>query len=325
MKCRVCGSDRVRVVGIHKPYLEYECEVYECEECRCRFVTRDETIYEKLHAASASPYSAHERAALSAYKYFASRDIANLRAELSKVRKFSFVIEMVEKEPNVARLLEYGCSKGTLTSYFIARGFDVVAADISLSAVQFARELFGNYFVTPTAPEIELKRPYDLIYHVGTIGCVESPIDLTKYLLSLLRNGGLLIFNAPNVEACREVNEIWIRSANPPDLVTLFSASVWKTQFGQTADVSVLAERLDGYEQIQRLIGRLRGAGRQRTTGVSVFATGERVLGRRCMQNRFLRCAAGVFRAGVRLAGKAVVFPKRSAEFGMYVIMRKCG
>ena len=58
-----------------------------------------------------------------------------LRKELSKIAKYKFVIESVESYPRSSRLLEIGCARGFLTSYFILAGYDIVGTDISPEAI----------------------------------------------------------------------------------------------------------------------------------------------------------------------------------------------
>src|SRR5205814_1852125 len=84
---------------------------------------------------------------------------------------------------------------------------------------------------------LQLGAPYDIIYHVGMIGCVADPIELTKQLLAMLTPHGRLLFNAPNRQSCSLRGQLWLDSAPPPDLVTLFPPGFWKRQFYASAAV----------------------------------------------------------------------------------------
>src|SRR5437660_518436 len=72
--------------------------------------------------------------------------------------------------------------------------------------------------------------PYDVVYHVGTIGCVADPLGMTKRLLGLLKPGGRLLFNVPNRDGCYLRGQLWIDAAPPPDVVTLFPSGFWRRQ-----------------------------------------------------------------------------------------------
>jgi SAM-dependent methyltransferase len=156
---------------------------------------------------------------------------------LCATTKYKFVIESIERHPTDAKILEIGCSRGYLTSYFILAGYNVTGVDISAEAVAGAQESFGDFFLTADSPAVADRAPYDVIYHVGTIGCVGDPLKLTRQLLGMLKPGGELIFNAPNADSCWLKDQLWIDAAPPPDLVTLFRPGFWSQQFAGVATV----------------------------------------------------------------------------------------
>ncbi len=240
MKCRICHSSSVDVIGTLQPYFDYECRIMDCQQCGCRFAVYEEGIYEKLHSAAAHSYEFHNTIAQEAYTYYQQGKVDALRTYLSRGHpKNTFIISTIDSLEHCRNLLEIGCSKGYLTSYFIRKGYNIKGVEVSESAVQAARQLFGDHFVLSDSPQIERNAPYDAIYHVGTIGCVESPLEMTNKLLALLKPGGHLVFNAPNKDSCIENQQIWINDTPPPDLVTLFPASFWHEQFAQITEVSV--------------------------------------------------------------------------------------
>jgi len=96
---------------------------------------------------------------------------------------------------------------------------------------------------------------YDVIYHVGVIGCVADPIGLTTELLRMLRPGGKLLFNAPNRGGLHLNGQLWLDSAPPPDLVTLFPETFWKRRFSDVANVVERAEMLSSDTIKQAYLG----------------------------------------------------------------------
>jgi SAM-dependent methyltransferase len=162
--------------------------------------------------------------------------------------------------PKETRLLEIGCSRGYLTSYFILAGYNVTGIDISHEAVAAAERDFGKHFLHADAPEVAKNAPYDVVYHVGMIGCVGNPVSLTDGLLRLLRPGGKLLFNAPNVNGCYLRGQPWLDTAPPPDAVTLFHPGFWTRRYSAAADVSevIEAEPVDRAAMIglNKLLGR---------------------------------------------------------------------
>jgi SAM-dependent methyltransferase len=243
MACRICGSPRVTRVGEVEYYPTYKFDVYDCGDCCCRFTQHLETVYESLHSNAGSCYGLQLEAASRAKKLFDENDLAGLRMELCSSSKSRFVIESIDRYPRSARLLEMGCSRGYLTSYFILAGFDVLGADISPSALGAARSYFGSFFADALSSTIVDRAPYDVIYHIGTIGCVSDPVALTRSLLRMLKPGGKLLFNAPNALACWLKGQLWIDFAPPPDVVTLYEPGFWARLFSDEAIVTVEVEK----------------------------------------------------------------------------------
>jgi len=175
MICRVCGSARTKKAGTVEYYLERPSEIYDCEECGCRFTEHFDQTYEDYHANANSGYGVYRDLADHMKELFDRRDPAELRKHLFFLTKYKFIIEAVEKCDKRARILEIGCSRGYLTSYFILAGYDIIGADVSRSAVAGANASFGPHFFEASSPEVANRAPYDIIYHTGTIGCVGIP------------------------------------------------------------------------------------------------------------------------------------------------------
>jgi len=237
--CNVCASGRVVHLGIIKPYLDFQTSIYECQDCNCRFAPRDESVYELLHNSSTSSYAGHKKYAERLQRIFNDGNLDALKSLLFQTDKNRFIVDTIEALGNSLNILELGCSCGQLTSYSIKAGHNVLGIDVSQSAIDSARRLFGDHFATIDEPRVQSQSPYDLIYHVGTIGCVEDPIGFTQHYLKLLKPGGTLAFNCPNVAYCHNMDSIWVPSCLPPDLVTLFSKKLWEEQFADQAEVSI--------------------------------------------------------------------------------------
>ena len=237
MRCRVCGSAAAAALGEVEFYCGFACRIYDCRDCGSRFTADAGSMHDALHAAPSSSYSLYRDMAAACKAYFDAGDLTKLRQYLSAQRKYKVVIDTIEAGGRRGRLLEVGCSRGHLTSYFILAGYDILATDISPHAIAAAEENFGSHFALAGAPAVAQRAPYDFIFHVGTIGCVADPVGFTQSLLDRLRPGGRLIFNAPNAAACALAGQVWLDEAFPPDLLTLFRKGFWTAQFGDRAEV----------------------------------------------------------------------------------------
>jgi len=254
--CRICGSCSVQFVSNIRPHLNYSVAVFDCNKCGCRFVEHDPSAHEKLHS-TVSSYAFHNMIAEHASHYFENGQIQRLRQYLRQVPKYRFVIDTLDAHNELSKVAEIGCSLGYLASYFIASDREMYGFDISETAVCEASRRFGEHFYMANTETLKANGPYDAIYHVGTIGCVESPLEMTDFLLSVLKPGGLLIFNAPNRRYLDQTGELWVDTL-PPDLVTIFPKIFWEQYLSKVADVSTKEVKLSLWEWLQLLIKKQR-------------------------------------------------------------------
>jgi SAM-dependent methyltransferase len=297
--------------------------IFDCKDCGCRFTRHDEWVHDELHAQAASYYGAYRELARRSKQLFDSQDSKGLKRELSTLSKYKFVIDQVESTAGPQRMLEVGCSRGYLASYFILTGHRLVAADISPVAIAAAREAFGNCFVLAGSPTIKDSAPYDVIYHVGTIGCLGDPIGFTWQMLGMLRPGGMLLFNAPNRDGLWLRQQLWVDSAPPPDLVTLFAPGFWKTEFSEAAEVEETVEMCPTDQGVtigvRKLVGRRwrppvpEALDSRRWPPAPADGLAERLM---------LLMKGGARRTG-RITGLSRFVPRQPYEFGLMVKMTK--
>lgn len=315
--CRVCGSPQTTERG-HVEYLEgFDSAVSDCAACGCRFTPHDPSVHRRFHVAPAiSYYQDYAEMADQCVRRFRNRDLDGLKRYLRQWSKYRFVIDEVSRAPRSSRLLEAGCSRGYLTSCFILEGRPVLGVDVSPDAIQSAREAFGDHFAVAGAAAVEAGGPYDLIYHVGLIGCVADPVGLTRQLLSLMKPGGRLLFNAPNLAALHLRGQLWLDSAPPPDLVTLFPQGFWTRQFSALADVTESVEWRSADEALAIWLDVawhrrwIPPAPRPMSASGAVW-----------VQPGGARLLTRALRRLVRLAGLSGLAPRRPSDFGLFVTM----
>ncbi len=222
MICKICNSEKIKKIEQFKPYLDvsFEFDIYDCLNCHTRFAESTELDNDKsiLHSDTKSPYIEHYKKAKS-IKQLIDNDLSKCENELlENDMLFQKVFSHIEslKDKNIS-ILEIGCSTGYITAFLQAKGYkNAFGIDISYEPIEYAKELFGNYYATK-----EESKKYDIIFFTGVIGCVTSPIDFLNYYLNLLTPNGMMFFNAPNVDSVKETNEIWV-SSPPPDVIFLF-------------------------------------------------------------------------------------------------------
>jgi SAM-dependent methyltransferase len=319
--CRICGSTAVKHVGNVEYLKGYRYPVYDCDACGCRFTPHDPTVHDRLHRQpSLSYYQGYVALAERCAALFAAHDLDGLRRELSAEAKYRFVIEHLDRLPRMAKVLEVGCARGHLTAYAILKELDVLGLDVSAEAIDAARRLFGPHFdIVPPGQPVS-HGAFDLIYHVGLIGCVADPVGLTQQLLSQLRPGGELLFNAPNRGALYLRGQLWFDSAPPPDVVTLFPEGFWKSRFGAAAQVTEAIDGVDADASLRIATQRRLGIGWQ-----PPVAQPEETRASQWRQpsTGATRLAARAAAKAARVAGLGSVVTARPAEFGMFVRMVK--
>jgi SAM-dependent methyltransferase len=236
--CRICGAAAAVGIGTVE-YLEgLPCEILDCAACGCRWTPPDATVHPRMHRQPAISYYADYGTLLEQCRTLVqARDAGGLHRVLSGHTKYRFVLDRLQQLAPGARVLEWGCSRGYLTAASILAGRPVLGVDVSADAIAAARAAFGDHFACVDSPRIDAGAPYDAIYHVGLIGCVPDPVGLTHRLLTLLKPGGRLFFNAPNRDALFRLNQLWFDSAPAPELITLFPGGFFQRRFGEIARV----------------------------------------------------------------------------------------
>ncbi|MDZ4255618.1 MAG: methyltransferase domain-containing protein [Sulfuritalea sp.] len=237
MKCPVCGDVETTFFRKYQSYLDYSVDLFDCGHCGSRFTLSDSSAHEKLHSLPSSYYG-HAVMENRVADLLHQGDIAGVRSYLSRRAANAFVMETLDAIPEAQNILEIGCSRGYLTAYFLATGRNVLGVDVSQTAVGGASRSFGDHFCVAGSKRIQMGAPYDAIYHIGTIGCVESPAQMTRDLIAQLKPGGVLVFNAPNRKSCDLSGRDWL-STPPPDLITIFHPDYWQNGFADIADSKV--------------------------------------------------------------------------------------
>jgi SAM-dependent methyltransferase len=300
----------------------FDWKIYDCTECGCRFTQHDDALYELFHVSGAiSYYSDYREFSAKCRALFDRRDRSGLMSLLSTAGKYRFVIDHVAREPMASRLLEVGCSRGYLTSYFILGGRDVLGVDVSSQAIESARIAFGDHFALADSPAVAAGAPYDVIYHVGVIGCLGDPLGFTERLLSMLRPGGKLIFNAPNRAALHLSGQLWLDSAPPPDLVTLFPDGFWRRYFSGKAEVNERVEMIASDKSTAIGLRNLCGIRWKRPVPRPLAPVGGSGHTWSQQVGRSWRLFERIVVKGARLTSLAKLAPSRPSDFGQFVQM----
>jgi len=254
--CRVCHSTATTVAGVVEYLAGFRCTIVDCDECGCRTSAETADVHAELHVTPAISYYATYRALFDECRtLFAAGDRAGIDRLLRQQRKYAFVLDRLSGLADGANVLEWGCSRGYLAAAALLSGKRVLGVDVAPAAVAAASDAFGDHFVTDDSRRIAAAAPFDAIWHVGVIGCVPDPLGLTVRLLSLLKPGGTLFFNAPNRDALHQRRQLWLDSAPPPEVITLFPHGFWRNRIAGAA-VSEVSEMVSAAESTVKTLRR---------------------------------------------------------------------
>jgi SAM-dependent methyltransferase len=323
LRCRICGSEKITKRGDVEFYFGYAWPIYDCADCGCRFTRHDHATYDVLYSEQSSCYSRYTAQAQTCKALFDRGDLAGLRTALSESSKYRFIINEIDRAPAGTRILEIGSSRGHLTSYFILSGLDITGVDISPEAVTAARADFGEHFVRAGDPSIESRSSYDVIFHVGTIGCVADPIGMTRRLLDLLKPGGRLLFNAPNRDGCALRDQLWFESAPPPDVVTLFPPGFWRDRLGDDVKINEAVEYGSPEQNLLMLLRRLARRRWRKPAPMPLKASEQPSAPAPMFGDALWHVLERVVRKVATWTGAGRFAPSYPTEFGLFIKMKK--
>ncbi len=97
------------------------------------------------------------------------------------------------------RVLEVGCGRGSLSSYFSEAGFECTLLDLSPDVIEIAKEIFAHNnlsanFLVGDAYDLELDdNSFDLVFSIGVFEHFEDIATPIKEQIRILDKGGLFI------------------------------------------------------------------------------------------------------------------------------------
>lgn len=105
-----------------------------------------------------------------------------------------------QKNVTRGRLLEVGCSIGTMLALFKGTGFDLFGMDPDPKACRIARTKYGIHVFQSAIEEFRSdgEKPFDVILNFETIEHVSCPLSFLKKINTILRMRGHLVLTTPN-------------------------------------------------------------------------------------------------------------------------------
>ena len=111
-----------------------------------------------------------------------------------------FLNEIEKRVPFKAKLLDVGCGRGVFLQIAKARGWDVYGIEFSRIAASEARQ---KGLEVKAGTLIQAKYPtsyFDVVTLFNVIEHLQDPLALIKETNRILKNGGILLIRAPNID-----------------------------------------------------------------------------------------------------------------------------
>jgi SAM-dependent methyltransferase len=271
-----------------------------------------------LHACDTSPYQWQISLANRIERLYHQHNHQEIKKILLHTMKFKFIIDKLDFLPDSAKMLEIGCSQGYVTAYYLSGGYDITGTDISEAAVSQSRKRFGDHFLVVNAEDPERCRDlgqFDVIFSIGTVGCVDNPVIFINNLLGMLKPGGMLLFNCPDLQSVTESDAIWADSP-PPDVITLFPETFWQNYFSGPATIEVTYEPYDHRKNVKRMLSRSQP--RQNTSPRSIWEISHPSPPSKNIRSIVVQTLEDCL---VPLSGR--LLPRKRLEYGQFITMVK--
>ncbi len=114
-------------------------------------------------------------------------------------------IKWLEAFPDNGRLLDLGCGNGFFLTLAREAGFEVYGQEISENAQRYAEKNFGlQVFRDPLESlAVEQVGRYDIVTLWHVLEHIINPLEALKLVGTLLKPGGLLVVEVPNVNSLK--------------------------------------------------------------------------------------------------------------------------
>jgi 2-polyprenyl-3-methyl-5-hydroxy-6-metoxy-1,4-benzoquinol methylase len=207
--CKICDTTTATVLGNIEGYRANTFyNVMGCSICETNFVSPnevDEKIYETIYK-NVSVVPGYSRYLHYAQQILKENDPLNylMSCEDAYWGIAQTILSSIKSSRSETLIWEIGCGQGYLTYALSKANFNAIGLDISKTAVESAKQRYGNFYFCEEAKELYIKtneRPSFIILS-EVIEHLPDPKTFIAELMYYLKPGGALILTTPNKECC---------------------------------------------------------------------------------------------------------------------------
>jgi SAM-dependent methyltransferase len=154
------------------------------------------------------------------------------------------------------RVLEVGCGRGSLSSYFSEAGYNCTLLDLSPDVIEIAKEIFSKNdlsarFMVGDAYDLDLNEcSFDLVFSIGVFEHFEDIVTPIKEQIRILDKGGLFIaYIVPEYKDNIQKEYEWVNevlkgymNANSSESLQADKHEVYRSDRGSEKYIPVLEE-----------------------------------------------------------------------------------
>ena len=222
--CKICDTTTATILGNIEGYRANTFyNVLGCSICETNFVSPnevDEKIYETIYK-NVSVVPGYSRYLHYAQQILKENDPLNYLMGCEDA--YWGIAQTILSETTGSRsetlIWEIGCGQGYLTYALVKAGFNTIGLDISETAVESAKQRYGNFYFCEEAKDFFIKtkeRPSFIILS-EVIEHLPDPITFISELMHYIKPGGAIIITTPN-KACCVPKVIWDTDLPPVHL-----------------------------------------------------------------------------------------------------------
>jgi SAM-dependent methyltransferase len=203
-ECLLCGDSAELRHNKYPGYQEPDTfRIYHCPGCNTSFSLPEvdtSVLYENIYknGNKVPGYNRYWRYARFIKKF--SNPFEYLAETSEAYWGVNEVLSVHEKNKKQIKILEIGSGLGYLTYSLIKANYDAIGLDISQTAVDQAKETFGDYYICADLSEFAQHNEgsFDIVILTEVIEHIKKPLDFIKSTIKLLKPEGQAIITSPD-------------------------------------------------------------------------------------------------------------------------------
>ena len=202
--CNLCGHNNFREVFKHKLLIS---PLLQCSKCGlvCVDISRSRELIQDRQGQEERNKAYAEQTRLGHEKLFIRLDLEHAERQNRKAN-FEARVQMINSEwarpTESIRLLEVGCGEGLFLEQARRYGYTVIGVEPNQKSAAFAREVFGLHVLAKTLAEATISQDsIDIGVLLHVIEHLPDPNAVVSKMRKILRKGGLLVIETPNIDS----------------------------------------------------------------------------------------------------------------------------